>query len=146
MGPSVRIQTMHIAVASAGMMDRTRMAFGAEKKNSLWRNWSAYRIACGNQCRLPNKGTMPFRFFFISYMFVFMAVGIRIRPWNNRQDGRPAWVPPSLQKTCPAAVCVSVLSTMWLKMMRRAVSLCTQMSWSAYTRKGKDFRPKISGQ
>ena len=65
MGPSVRIQTMHIAVASAGMMDRTRMAFGAEKKNSLWRNWSAYRIACGNQCRLPNKGTMPFRFFFL---------------------------------------------------------------------------------
>ena len=36
MGPSVRIQTMHIAVASAGMMDRTRMAFGAEKKKTRY--------------------------------------------------------------------------------------------------------------
>ena len=147
MGPSVRIQTMHIAVASAGMMDRTRMAFGAEKKKTRYgETGRLIGSHAGINVDYQIKELCRSVFFFISYMFVFMAVGIRIRPWNNRQDGRPAWVPPSLQKTCPAAVCVSVLSTMWLKMMRRAVSLCTQMSWSAYTRKGKDFRPKISGQ
>ena len=81
MGPSVRIQTMHIAVASAGMMDRTRMAFGAEKKKTRYgETGRLIGSHAGINVDYQIKELCRSVFFFISYMFVFMAVGIRIRP------------------------------------------------------------------